>query len=186
MAAKQKSRIGNSSNLTHFKFRWWMALILVGVVAVIGITVLRFSKASGLTVSYNANQFVSLPGFTISGASYSYINRGGKGPIPVYRGTDVRMGFDLQLFPGRYVTCAWGYGLINGNSGVMGLVVTKTDGTRQTAFGNTTSGFTSTNRSICVDFDTFNATGVHWDFYNLSIDKNRGADISAITIEARP
>jgi hypothetical protein len=29
-----------------FQFRWWMALILIGVVAVIGVLILRFSHAS--------------------------------------------------------------------------------------------------------------------------------------------
>ncbi len=35
----------NSSQLTQFTFRWWMALILIGVVAILGIIIVRFSHA---------------------------------------------------------------------------------------------------------------------------------------------
>ncbi len=54
MSVKPKSRVStkNSSQLTQFKFRWWMALILVAVVAVIGIVILRFSYASSVTNVY--------------------------------------------------------------------------------------------------------------------------------------
>ncbi len=47
MATKPKSRVSkkNSTQLTQFKFRWWMGLILVLVVAVIGIVVFRYSHA---------------------------------------------------------------------------------------------------------------------------------------------
>ncbi len=47
-AKKPQSRTAksNTNQLTQFKFRWWMALILVGVVAVLGIVILRFSHAS--------------------------------------------------------------------------------------------------------------------------------------------
>ncbi len=46
--SKPKSRTGNknTSQLTKFTFRWWMALVLVAVIAVIGIVILRFSNAS--------------------------------------------------------------------------------------------------------------------------------------------
>lgn len=50
MPTKTKSRTANKKNtpqLTQFKFKWWMALILIAVVAIIGIVVLRFSNASG-------------------------------------------------------------------------------------------------------------------------------------------
>ena len=48
MANKPKSRVNtkNSSQLTQFKFSWWMALVLVGVIAVIGVIIIRFSNAS--------------------------------------------------------------------------------------------------------------------------------------------
>jgi len=54
MSVKPKSRVNtkNSNQLTQFKFRWWMALILVAVVAVIGIVILRFSYASSVTNVY--------------------------------------------------------------------------------------------------------------------------------------
>lgn len=42
---KPKSKASKSTQLTQFKFRWWMALVLVGVIAVIGILVLRYSQA---------------------------------------------------------------------------------------------------------------------------------------------
>ncbi len=44
---KPKSRTAKQSTpqLTHFKFRWWMALILVGIIAVIGIVIVQFSHA---------------------------------------------------------------------------------------------------------------------------------------------
>ncbi len=45
---KPKSNVRTSNQqLTQFKFRWWMALILVAVIAIIGIVILRFSHASG-------------------------------------------------------------------------------------------------------------------------------------------
>ncbi len=50
MPTKTKSNVRTSKNagsqLTQFTFRWWMALILVAVIAGIGIIVLRFSNAS--------------------------------------------------------------------------------------------------------------------------------------------
>ncbi|MFO0862805.1 MAG: hypothetical protein U0516_03715 [Candidatus Saccharibacteria bacterium] len=47
--AKPKSRTSNknSSRLTQFKFRWWMAIVLIAVVAVIGVIIVRFSFADG-------------------------------------------------------------------------------------------------------------------------------------------
>ncbi len=54
MATKPKSRVSNnnSKQLTQFKFRWWMALILVAVIAIIGIVIIRFSHASSVTKIY--------------------------------------------------------------------------------------------------------------------------------------
>ena len=45
---KPKSRTGNSSStkLTKFTFRWWMAIILIAVIAIIGVVVLQYSHAS--------------------------------------------------------------------------------------------------------------------------------------------
>ncbi len=60
MAVKNKktnSRTYSKSNskLTQFKFRWWMALVLVGVVAVLGIVILRFSYAGGQLGTIRSN-----------------------------------------------------------------------------------------------------------------------------------
>ena len=43
---KPKSNVAKSSKKSSFKFKWWMAAIGVGVVALVGILVLRFSHAS--------------------------------------------------------------------------------------------------------------------------------------------
>lgn len=45
MATKTKYRI-NQSKQSTFHFRWWMALSLVVLIAIIGLVILRFSKAS--------------------------------------------------------------------------------------------------------------------------------------------
>ncbi|MBA3679178.1 hypothetical protein H0W80_03245 [Candidatus Saccharibacteria bacterium] len=50
--AKSKSRVSSGSQMTQFTFKWWMALVLVGIVAVIGLVVVRFSNASGFTFTY--------------------------------------------------------------------------------------------------------------------------------------
>lgn len=42
---KPKSNVSKSKQLTHFRFKWWMAVVGVGVVAVIGIIIVRFSFA---------------------------------------------------------------------------------------------------------------------------------------------
>ncbi|MBI2798002.1 hypothetical protein HYX70_01710 [Candidatus Saccharibacteria bacterium] len=76
---KSKSRTAKSSlnKLHQFKFRWWMALILIAVVAGLGVIILRFSRASatrvfsvgnGLSGIYNASTVPANPSFT----AYSY------------------------------------------------------------------------------------------------------------------
>lgn len=47
--SKTKSRVSNNTKKSGFKFRWWMAGIVVIVVAIVGIAVLRFSHASTTT-----------------------------------------------------------------------------------------------------------------------------------------
>lgn len=47
--ARTSKTSAKSTQLTQFKFRWWMALILVGVVAVIGVIIVQYSNASGTT-----------------------------------------------------------------------------------------------------------------------------------------
>jgi hypothetical protein len=44
---KTRTSTSGTSKKSSFKFRWWMALTLVGIVVVVGILVLRFSRASG-------------------------------------------------------------------------------------------------------------------------------------------
>lgn len=44
--ATQKSRVGNGAKKGGFKFTWWMAAILILLVAAVGILVLRYSRAA--------------------------------------------------------------------------------------------------------------------------------------------
>ncbi len=53
--ARTRTTSAKSTQLTQFKFRWWMALILVGVVAVIGVIIVQYSNASGYTHYGSAN-----------------------------------------------------------------------------------------------------------------------------------
>jgi hypothetical protein len=46
-----RARVGKQSNEGGFKFRWWMAAGLVVVVVLVGVLVLRYSKAAGGTVA---------------------------------------------------------------------------------------------------------------------------------------
>lgn len=48
----KKSNVSRSSQLTQFKFKWWMAVALVGVIAVIGVVIVRFSYASDVNHTY--------------------------------------------------------------------------------------------------------------------------------------
>jgi hypothetical protein len=55
MATKPKSRIAKSNaKKSSFKFHWWMAVILVLFVAVVGIAVLRFSHAQNIPAQFRA------------------------------------------------------------------------------------------------------------------------------------
>ncbi len=42
---KPKSNVAKSAKKSSFKFKWWMAVVGVGVIALVGIVVLRFSHA---------------------------------------------------------------------------------------------------------------------------------------------
>ncbi len=55
----KKSNVSRSAQLTQFKFKWWMAVALVGVVAVIGVVIVRFSNASDVNRTYQ----LSAPSF---------------------------------------------------------------------------------------------------------------------------
>ncbi len=58
MAVKKSSKARSKTfkKKAGFQFRWWMAIILIGLVAVTGLIVLRFSRASGGT-HYLQNNF---------------------------------------------------------------------------------------------------------------------------------
>ncbi len=43
---KTTARTSKQSNKTKFKFRWWMGLIIITVVALVGVVVVRFSRAA--------------------------------------------------------------------------------------------------------------------------------------------
>lgn len=45
MATKTKSRTNKSKS--SFKFQWWMGLLIVGLIVVVGIVIVRLSQASG-------------------------------------------------------------------------------------------------------------------------------------------
>ncbi len=53
MATKSKtSRTAKRSKVKQFQFRWWMGVLIVGIVGVVGIAVFRFSNASGQPLRY--------------------------------------------------------------------------------------------------------------------------------------
>lgn len=49
-----RSNVSKTTKKQSFKFRWWMAVILVLLVAVVGIVIVRFSRASGNDPIYDA------------------------------------------------------------------------------------------------------------------------------------
>lgn len=90
--SKPRSNVAKSTQLTHFKFRWWMALVLVGVVAVIGIVILRFSHAGGNTYP----DFVKYVNNNSTG-TYIELQSSGVWQCPVGRSTCTRKnGFNQQ------------------------------------------------------------------------------------------
>ncbi len=66
--SKTKSNVSKSTQLTQFTFKWWMAVVLVVAVAVIGIAILKFSHASSSPVP---SQTLSIPAVPIIGEGYS-------------------------------------------------------------------------------------------------------------------
>ncbi len=92
--SSKKSNVSRSAQLTQFKFKWWMAVALIGVIAVIGVVIVRFSYASDVNHTYrlDAPSFrhtdtvwqhgVDLPGlgggvkshsiYTMQSAAYQY------------------------------------------------------------------------------------------------------------------
>ena len=56
-ASSSNSRVSTSANKkSGFKFRWWMAVLLVVVVAAVGIAYLRYSHAGGPAATLEANE----------------------------------------------------------------------------------------------------------------------------------
>lgn len=52
--AKSKTSKTGLAKKKGFQFKWWMGLIIVGIVAVVGLVVLNFSNASSVTKVYAA------------------------------------------------------------------------------------------------------------------------------------
>lgn len=51
----KKSNVSKSAKKQSFRFRWWMAVIAVGVIAIVGIVVIRFSNAADVNHTYQLN-----------------------------------------------------------------------------------------------------------------------------------
>ena len=74
---------------TGFKFHWWMAVILIGIIAVIGILILRFSHA-GAKPTFSASNFscpasiYGIPTQTITQGMETKISSGGNGGCVLY------------------------------------------------------------------------------------------------------
>jgi len=56
---KPKSKVAKSSKLTRFTFKWWMVIVLVLVVALIGIVIIRLSHASGATYDVHIDDYAN-------------------------------------------------------------------------------------------------------------------------------
>ncbi len=65
----KKSNVSRSAQLTQFKFKWWMAIVLVGVIAGLGIVILRFSNASGGD-GFGKSQYLDAASFRHSNSVY--------------------------------------------------------------------------------------------------------------------
>lgn len=80
MPAKSNVRKGTSKS-TGFKFKWWMAVVLVAVVAVVGVLVLRFSHASGDSyINYTAGVLMAYR-YGNGPAPIKNVTQGAKGPV---------------------------------------------------------------------------------------------------------
>lgn len=58
MVSKQPVKYRTKSKKQGFQFSWWMAVGLVVIVAVVGVLVVRFSRASGQTFDITVNSAV--------------------------------------------------------------------------------------------------------------------------------
>ena len=66
----KKSNVARSAKKQSFKFQWWMAAIGVGVVALVGIAVLRFSHAATVTTNMG-NTSQAWGGNVVYGANFA-------------------------------------------------------------------------------------------------------------------
>jgi hypothetical protein len=65
-----KSRVAkNTSKKSSFRFRWWMAVVLVGVITAAGILVLRYSRAATNVSTGLSNQCVAPSGWSSIGCT---------------------------------------------------------------------------------------------------------------------
>ncbi len=176
---KTKSNVSKSTQLTQFKFKWWMAVLGIGVVAIVGIVILRYSHA-GASITYNASQFSSLPGNYINAQLIN--DTSGKVAIQVYRlNNNGAVIIPLQLFAGSYRGCAFGKPVPGVAGSYINVIVTK-PGTND-RYTNSAS-FSSTN-PVCVNFNTYGATApVDFRMVNSGGGGNN-MDISGFSIEAQ-
>lgn len=186
-----KSRVSTSKK-PGFKLKWWMGLGLVALVALVGVVVIRFSNASGLT--YSADQISTLPGFY----TYSSLNNSpapsiindttGKFPAKVWAfvtATGVPskgIGFDLQLFPGNYTICAWGRNISGPSRMTTNVTVHKSDGFHDNLGGGDLSRSNDYSSSICNNFSTIGADSAK---YGISQNSTSWNEIYKITITTR-
>ena len=111
MSAKKSNVRKSSSKSGGFKFRWWMAVGLVAVVALVGVLVLRFSRASTGNSSYSYNITAS----AMTGGQPVTTNGVKGNPLVSYRTISASPSPDSQvvsttaLQPGRkYEVCIYG------------------------------------------------------------------------------
>lgn len=135
-----KSNVSSrASKKNGFRFRWWMAVILVVLVGGAGIAVLRFSKASNEQVYYASNWQTDLGEFNKSQASGLVTDTSGKFPVKVMAFSGVRsiqcngwflglgdpygtkpcVNWRPALYPGSYKACFYGKNIQG--SGTMNL-----------------------------------------------------------------
>lgn len=99
-----KSRVSNRAKKSGFKFHWWMGVVIVVIIAVVGIIVIRFSHASGS---------INLTAGILQGGTPNYQNTM-KGQITVSRTLqpNFRTTAVWTFLPGHsYQVCTWAHSL---------------------------------------------------------------------------
>lgn len=102
-----KSKVSNTTKKTGFKFRWWMALILVAVVAAIGIYVIYTSRAS-------ADLKVGTVSVANVSQGYATVNIDGMGPVNFVRYSGNTLNGSTPGWSSDYL--GWCASIIKGNS----------------------------------------------------------------------